>query len=338
MRYVLGVDGGSSKTHALVADERGRVLGIGQTGSGNHQSQGLEPAVQEISRAARLAIDEAGLPATPVELGCFCLAGADLPEDYVLLQKAMESLRLTWSVLVKNDTLAALRGGSARSWGVVVICGSGFNAAGRSPNGSEIILPGLGAISGDWGGGRALSQEMIRMVMRAWDGRGKPTLLTGMVLGALSAPSQEALLSRLYHRKIDPQRLLNLVPILFDAAEAGDEVARELIVRMGTEVGITAQTLIRRLSLENEDVEVILGGSVFKGKGSLLLDTVKRVVHERAPNARMVKLRHEPVVGAVLLALEAIGVNVDEEVNQVLQDTLPERLVIVLGDAPPAAG
>jgi len=223
MRVVLGVDGGASKTHALVADQRGRVLGFGEAGSGNHQSRGLEPALQEIERAVRQAVEAARLPAArhpaaSIDLGCFCLAGADLPEDYALLQNAVEGLGLTGNVVLKNDTLAALRAGLTRPWGVVVICGSGFNAAGRSRDGREIILPGLGPVSGDWGGGEDLSQEMIRLVMRAWDGRGQPTLLTRMVLEALSAPSEAALLSRLYHLRIGPAQLLNLVPLLFDAA------------------------------------------------------------------------------------------------------------------------
>jgi len=235
---------------------------------------------------------------------------------------------LTQSVIIKNDTMAALRAGLTRSWGVVVICGSGFNAAGRSPDGREIVLPGLGPISGDWGGGGALGQEMIRLVMRAWDGRGEPTLLTSMVLDEIQVSSVEDLLSRLYHEDINYERLLHLVPLLFEAAEAGDQVARGLIVQMGTEAGITANTLIRRLCLEDDDLEVILGGSVFKGKGTLLIDTVTSVVHQENLKARIIKPSYEPVVGAALLALEAINVIADKPHKLMLEKTLPEELKI----------
>jgi N-acetylglucosamine kinase-like BadF-type ATPase len=327
MRYVLGLDAGASKTHALVADDRGRVLGYGKAGAANHQTRGLAPALTEIERAARTAIECGKLPEASVEVGCFCLAGADLPEDYAMLQKAVEELRLANRTIVKNDTMAALRAGLTRPWGIVVICGTGFNAAGRAPDGREIVLPGLGPISGDWGGGGALSQEMIRMVMRAWDGRGKPTLLTEMVLEALGVPSVEILLSKLYHDEISQGRLLDLVPLLFEAAEMGDEVSRKLIVKMGTEVGITANALIRRLSLGKEDVEVILGGGVFKGKGPLLLDTVKCVVSKEAPKARVVGLQQEPVVGAVLLALESTGEVAGEVIQRSLECSLPAELI-----------
>jgi N-acetylglucosamine kinase-like BadF-type ATPase len=255
-------------------------------------------------------------------LGYFCLAGADLPEDFVLLQESVQVLNLAQIVIIKNDTMAALRSGTTRSWGVVVVCGTGFNAAGVSPEGKEIIFPALGQISGDWGGGHSLSEEMIRSVMRAWDGRGSPTLLTELVLGALSASSVENLLSMLYHEQVDSQRLLDLVPLLFDAAEQGDQVAQELVVRMGTEVAVSANALIRRLSMTDRDVEIVLGGSIFKGRGDLMLNTIDRLVHEVAPEARIVRPHHEPVVGAVLLALEAIGVAVDEALQQALDESL----------------
>lgn len=322
MRYFLGVDGGASKTHALVVDETGSVLGFGRGGPSNHQVYGLQPAINELMSAAMSALDHAGLSPSAIAVGYFCLAGADLPEDYTMLQEAVEALNLGQCTVVKNDTMAALRSGTTRSWGVVVICGTGFNAAGRSPDGREIVLPGLGPISGDWGGGYALSQEMIRLVMRAWDGRGRITLLTGMVLGALSVNSVENLLTMLYHEQINSRELLDLVPLLFDAAEAGDEAAKDLVVRMGIEVAVTANAIIRRLSITEEDVEVVLGGSVFKGRGNLMLNTITRLIHEEAPKAHIVKPHYEPVVGAVLLAMEAAGVLIGEDHYQLLEHTL----------------
>ncbi len=336
MSYALGVDGGATKTLALLMDETCQAMGFGQAGPSNHQTCGMKGAMQEIERASRSACDELGLSSDDVEVGYFCLAGADLPEDYVMLQEALENLSLSQSVIVRNDSMAALRAGLKRSWGIVVICGTGFNAAGRAPDGQEIQLLGLGPISGDWGGGGHLAQEMIRFVMRAWDGRGKNTLLTDLVLEAVGAPSIEDLISRLYHEEIDQQQINNLVPLLFEAAEMGDEVARELIVQMGTEVGVTAKTLITRLSLQEKDVEVVLGGSVFKGKGSLFLDTIAQVVREEAPRAQIVRPRYEPVVGAALLAIESLGLTITEQFYPQLENLLPPDLLANGGEIGPA--
>lgn len=331
MRYVLGVDAGSSKTHALLLDEMGCVLGFGHAGTGNHQVNGLTAAASEIERASKEALAQSVLLPPAIELGCFCLAGADFPEDYVLLQEVLDALHLTQKVLIKKDTLAGLRSGLTQPWGVVVICGSGFNSAARAPDGREIVNPGIGPLSGDphVGGGGSLGWEVIRVIMRAWDGRGQPTLLTSLVLDAFHSPSAEALMRALYLQKIDRRRVGELVPLLFEAAEAGDEVARTVLTQLGTEVGVTANALIRRLELESLAVEVILAGSVFKGKGSLLPETVANVIHTLAPSARLVRPPYEPVVGAALLALEAIGVSVSSDHQAQLMRTLPDELRLV---------
>jgi N-acetylglucosamine kinase-like BadF-type ATPase len=326
MKFVLGVDGGGSKTHALVLSSQGKVLGFGAAGCGNHQVHGSAHAAREIESAVKTALRQAALTPQEIEIGVFCLAGADLPADYSLLAEAVHSLHLARTVEVKNDTLAALRASITRPWGAVVICGSGFNAAARASDGREIVLPGLGIISGDWGGGSQLSLEIIRLVMRAWDGRGEKTQLTSLVLDHFCLPSEEVLVEHLYHEKIAPLKILALVPLLFRAAEAGDPPARELIIRLGEEVAVTATALLKRLNLDTLDVEVGLAGGVFQGEGPLLIETVTRRVLEAAPAARVLRTRHEPVVGAALLALERIGVVVDEGVSGELCRTLPPQL------------
>jgi N-acetylglucosamine kinase-like BadF-type ATPase len=307
MRIFFGVDAGGSKTHALVLDETGAALGFGTGGTGNHQMGGLDAAMREICAAVNGALQAAKVEPQQVELGCFCLAGADLPQDYRLLQNALDAQNLARQVVIKNDSIAALRCGLSRPWGVAVICGTGFNAAGRGKDGREIVLPGLGPISGDWGGGGDLVIEMIRAVMRAWDGRGKPTLLTGAVLDRLGKASEEDLLTALYNRRLTRRHMLPLAPLLFEVADAGDVVAREIVIRMGTEAGVTANALLRRLDLLDSDAEVVLSGSVFKGRGALLVDTVRQVVRAAAPTARIVCPRLEPVAGAALLALDLAG-------------------------------
>jgi len=332
MSLVLGVDAGATKTFALVADEDGHILGFGRGGPGNHQAAGLEPALAEIKRSSEEALAQAGA-SPPVDFGFFGLAGADLPVDYALLIPAVEEMGIARRLRIKNDTMVALRAGLKRSWGVAVISGAGFNAGGIGPDGREIQLPGLGALSGDWGGSGDIAHEMIRLICRAWDERGQPTVLTEMVLTALGLPSVKELIAQLYQSQFDyypgqfdQRRLLALVPFVFEAAYRGDPVAQDLLVRVGTEVGTTANAIIKRLGLETTDVEVVLGGSVFKGKGPLLVDTITQVVHRIAPQAAIGLPEFEPVVGAVFLALESLGVEVNEAVYANAWASLPNEL------------
>jgi len=325
MRSIIGVDAGNSKTFALLVEESGQVLGFGRAGPGNHQGVGLEQAVRAIEKACNEALSQGGL-SRPVEVGIFGLAGADLPEDFVLLTRAIGELGLVQRYRVENDTMVALRAGTSQPWGVVVVCGAGFNAAGVAPDGRTFRLPGLGWISGDWGGGWQLAREAVRHVARAWDGRGEPTLLTELVLSALEVKSVEEMISALYYRNLEERKLLDLVPCIFEAAYRGDRVAQQILIRLGKEVGIAASAVIKKLNLEESDVEVVLAGGVFQGKGPLLLDTVAQVVHQVAPRARIVRPRFPPVVGAVLLALEEVHGSLSAEILGKLERSLPREL------------
>ncbi len=325
MSIYLGVDGGNSKTHALILSDQGNALGFGAGPGSNFQVIGIEAAKNAWTMAIRAALCEAGLQVERIRFGCFCLAGADLPEDYHLLQQVVEELVHPMRVKVKNDTIAALRAGlHLATFGVTVVVGAGFNAAGRGKDGREIILPGLGYISGDYGGSQWMGQQIIRAIMRAWDGRGKPTKMRQPVLEFMGTEDEMALIRTLR----DPaaqSRLKGLMPILFEAAYEGDEVAQSLLIFLGQEVGLTAGVLIRRLGLEKDEVPVVLSTSVFRGRGPLLLDVITETVHRVAPRARIITPSFVPVVGAALEAMSIVGFPLSERFLNALEAELSTK-------------
>ena len=334
MSYVLGVDGGNSKTLAVVADGAGRVLGVGRSGGSNHQAPGgLPRAMEQVRRAAWRALGTAGVSTEEVAGTYYCLAGADLPEDFDLLQTALRDLSLGAQMGLNNDSVAILRSGTEGPNAVAVGWGSGITAVGRNAEGQEIRLPALGWISGDWGGGADLAHEAIWLVARAHDGRGEPTMLEDVVLQALKVPTVDEMIRKLYfdlESTLEPYReeaspedveeeepyTVHLTPLVFQAANAGDRVARELVARSGAEVAITAAALLRRLGLIDLPADVVLGGSVFKAEGSLLLDTVRDRLAEAAPRARIVIPDVEPVVGVAFCAMDMLEIPVDRAVRE----------------------
>ena len=102
MRYILGIDGGNSKTHALITDERGVPSGFGEAGASDYQEVGIDQAEQAWSMAIHQASDQAGIQPDEITDASFCLAGADLPEDYVLLQRTVDQLLPKAKVKVKK--------------------------------------------------------------------------------------------------------------------------------------------------------------------------------------------------------------------------------------------
>lgn len=317
----LGVDGGGTKTAALLVDGSGQVLGWGLAGGSNYHLSGIDAAFANIKEAVNAALQ--GRVPNAV---CFSMAGADMPHDFTLLRSKLSELELGCPFEVRNDVIGIFRAGSRFPYGVGIVCGSGFNAGGINKNGEELRLPALGAITGDRAGARYLATQALGAAFRAWDGRGEPTMLAEMVLQVLDAPDFETLAARWVTGELTTEQVSTLAPFVFEVSEAGDAVARQLIRDQGLEFGIAANAMLRRLGLTDEVCDVVLGGSLCYGKGNLLMDTIHEVVFSAAPHAVVKRLDRPPVAGAVLLAVEHIGSEVDERFVAVLQTTLPPNL------------
>ena len=326
MNRVLGVDGGNSKTFALVSDVEGRLLGFARAAGSNHERIGFGEAERTLGRVAHAALAEAGID-PPATFGFWGLAGADVPTDFERLLSIVDRIHIADKNLVKNDAVAAMGAGLTRGWGVGVISGAGFSAGGIAPDGREFRFPSLGAATGDWGGGEEIGLEVLRLAHRSFDGRGEPTLLVDRVASALGMATLEELPARIRADRLDWTAIRDrLPPLLFDAALEGDGVARRLVVRIGEEVGTTAATIIERLGMHEMDVEVVLGGSVFKGNGPLLMETIAARVQRAAPRVRIIRPEFPPVVGAVFQALRRLGIEVDAQVRANVRATLPAEL------------
>jgi N-acetylglucosamine kinase-like BadF-type ATPase len=317
----LGVDGGNSKTEALAVDGAGHFLGTSQSLGSNYQGIGLSAALDHIQQAATQALG--GLRA---HAAAFCLAGADMPSDFAHLEPALRGLNLADEMALYNDVIAVFRAGSDRPYGMAVVCGAGFNAGGINRDGQEFRLPSLGEVTGDRGGGGHLGVEALGSAFRAWDGRGPETCLQEMVLKVFNVPDIPALAERLVQKQIPYSQIIHLTPLVFSAAAAGDRVARGMIREQGREVGITILAILRRLDLLDTPCQTVLGGSVFYGEGSLLMNTIHKTIRPSAPLVEVKRLDTRPVVGAVLLAADRAKITDHEIFAANLRATLPETL------------
>ena len=298
---VLAVDGGNSKTDvALVADD-GALLAAVRGPTVSHQAVGLDEGME---RLGRLAGEVGASVDRPAAVGVFALAGADYPSDVRLLRRGIEQLGIAREVVVVNDTMAALRAGSRRPWGIALICGQGVNGVGVAPDGRVAKFDGVGDISGDWGGGTALGQAAQAAAVRARDGRGPRTSLERLVPAHFGLASPGAVVRALYSGRLPGKRLGQLSPVVFAAAVSGDAVARPIVDRLADELGVMATALIRRLRLGRLDPDVVLAGGVFRAEDPTFHRRLAAAVANAAPAARVVRLEAPPVLGSALLALE----------------------------------
>src|SRR5437870_9299577 len=181
MTYFLGVDGGASKTAALVTDDQGKSLGDGVAGPSNHLRVGIETAARNIERAVNKAVVAPDV-ATREIVWAYCgIAGADHPAHR---QEVVDSLEIFFprgNFTVDNDARIALTGAVGFGSGVVVIAGTGSVAFGRSEDGREARAGGWGPKIGDEGSGYAMARDGLTAIVRAYDGRGPATKMTDML-------------------------------------------------------------------------------------------------------------------------------------------------------------
>lgn len=317
--YVVGVDGGTSKTIAFVADGAGHIVGAARGAGSNWMGPDVEIPMAVVGDTVRQALQRAGLTGEDIAMGAFCLAGADWPEDYERREAYLKAAGIARRLVVRNDSFAGLRAGTSQPYGVVIAAGTGINAAVIAPDGREWAF----GYYVDDGGAADMSRQAIRAVLRQDDGRGPETALTPAVLGRLGYPTAEALLRALLAGEVDNARLFSICPLVFEAAEAGDAVAAGIVERQGVALAEYATALIRRFGMRDLEFDVVLAGSVFKGRGPLLIDTITQQIHKVAPRARIVRTRFEPAVGAVLLAYDALGITVTEAMYSALAETAP---------------
>ncbi|MBN2981411.1 N-acetylglucosamine kinase [Cohnella algarum] len=324
MNYYLGVDGGGSKTLAVVCDERGVILGRGHSGCGNHQS-GTEPAKANIREAVEGALAQAGLKRGEIAFTVYGLAGADREADFRVLRPMLADLGLAAHDIV-CDTVIGLRAGTRQPDGVVLVCGSGTNCYGINKRGESFQCGGFGYPYGDFGGGTDLAVEAFRSVIRAWEGRGEPTLLTEAVPASLGYASVEAM----FHDFLDRDARIprHLAKLLFEVADR-DEVARRILRRQGRELGLSAEATIRRLGMEGDAFDLVLVGSVLtRGESRFVAPYIEEVVLPTAPGCGLRVLTIEPVGGALLLAMERTG----REVPAEAYDNLSRALAVNAAD------
>jgi N-acetylglucosamine kinase-like BadF-type ATPase len=316
--YFLGVDVGSTKTHALVCDEAGRALGFGESGPGNHEVVGYGGLEGALRGAAGQALASAGIKEARVAGAGFGVSGYDWPSERGPTLQAIHSLGLSCPMEAVNDAILGLLAGSAKGWGIAVVSGSGCNCRGWDrEHRREGQVTGHGLIMGEAAGASELVSKAIVAVAHDWSQRGPHTRLSGAFMGLTHSESLAELLEGL----IDGTKSLDAsaAPVVFQTAEAGDPVAAGLVQWAGRELGELANCVIRQLGFESLEFEVVQVGNMFNG-GPPLVEPMRQTVQNCAPGARFVRLTAPPVTGAALLGMEAAGFPVSPETRKALTE------------------
>jgi len=294
--YVIGVDGGGTKTEAALADSEGKILKLVRVGPSNPRNVGIEQCIFNISEAIKKL--KKGKKISAIFIG-----SPALEEEFKSMKKKiLKRLNFKEKIKIGSDQIIAFRSGTNERNGIVLISGTGCAVHGWRGE-KESKVSGWGWLD-DEGSGFWVGRRGFQAVFKELDGRGPKTFITKLLFQELKLKSKEALLKKIYSK--DFVRDVSLISRIVDeAANRGDRIAKNIMIEAGQELAESAIIIIKKLNFKNEKFPLVLVGGMFDSK--IVLKTVKKEIKKVAHKAKFIQPRVEPVIGAIKLAIENLN-------------------------------
>lgn len=317
MSTFLALDAGGTQTRAALVDPDGLILGFGRAGSGNPTSGGEVAAARAVADAGRraLTVRSAVLPPARPSLAVVAMAGEQTPSYLGQLQPRLAELGVQ-RVQLAGDLLGIFHSGTTDLDGYTLICGTGANAARVRGGEIERVVDGSGWLLGDVGSGYWIGHRVARAATAALDGSGPQTALTELLLADVGIalpgdgwPSRREALRRLVVLLYSwrPVQLSRFSPLAFAAVVEDDAVA----VGVLTEAAAALAGLLHTLRADDIPGPVIGGGGVLRN-GFLAAPSALQDRIGLAPELRGLTSVTDGLVGAIVLGLRELGVEVDD--------------------------
>jgi N-acetylglucosamine kinase-like BadF-type ATPase len=322
MSYVLGIDGGGTKTVCVLMNENQQVLGRGEAGPSNYQTLGIDRTKQSIQQAIDRSILSANIDDRSnfkIEAICLGLAGVGRAKDIEIMQNLVKDLqfpkilsdrspqfqnRQTSNIIICSDSTIALVGGIGYPIGIAVIAGTGSIVCGQNSQGKTKRVGGWGYLLGDEGSGCNIALRGLQAALKFHDGRGEFTTLAAKFQKHLCLNSLEELVEIVYRSDWGVKEIAALAPIVDRAAAEGDRIADAIINSAVAELTLAAKTAISALFDRTAEFKIVIIGGVWSGEANCR-DRFASAIATFAPNAKVILPKNEPAFGAGLLALKA---------------------------------
>lgn len=301
---LLAVDGGGTKTQALVADRDGKVLARGLGPSSNIHNVGLEESCRSVATAIEGAllhvlgpqVHRSGVAwkSAPFAAACFGLSGVDGPTDEAEVGRWVKDQAIAPRFVVVNDSELILAGGTPQGWGVALISGTGSICLGRTAEGKTARVGGWGPLIGDEGSGYHIAVNALRLATQSADGRADAGSLLQAILREWKLPDATALIRHAHAPDTTPATIAGLATRVVDLAGRGEAAAKGLITDAARDLAHHVEAVVRKLKMDRPPLA--LGGGLLRGQ--LRQSLIAMLGVEVGP----VQYVTDPSLGAVVLA------------------------------------
>lgn len=319
-KYVLGVDGGGTKTQCALYDINGNEIDLINWGPTNHEvlKGGYLGLKNEMTLLINYLLKRNEIQIDQIVKSVFGMAGVDTKEQHKVISKIINELGIDDFILC-NDAYLGIKAGSTNGYGIGVVNGTGCCVASIDINGDKLQIGGLGMMTGDFGGGVYIGEKLIQSVYNYFLRCGEYTCMVDMIPEELKVESKFDFIDNV-RNKIDEGiiKVSDLNIIVFEAANRGDPLAIRILEEIGETLAASVNGCLKELKSEaDKPIQIVLTGSInTKGSNPTIINTLKDKIYSRYKDSiiEFIILDKMPVIGAIIWALEnVIG---REEINR----------------------
>ncbi|MBW7456274.1 BadF/BadG/BcrA/BcrD ATPase family protein [Paenibacillus sepulcri] len=304
MKYVIGIDGGGTKSILHMMDLDGNQLFELQGGPTNIYATSVEEVERELSELLDHTAEISGRSIADCAALCLGSAGVDRPYEKQVLSGVFEKCGVTGSLTITHDAEAVLVAGSGKQEGITLVSGTGSFGFARDLSGNRARAGGWGHLIGDEGGGYDIGITAIKAAIRSYDGREAPTLLLPMIMKEIGIERPELFLQYVYKTAGKPQ-IASLAKVVYEAHLAGDGRAKRILDDAVNELYLMSATLIHTLHFKDRDITLVANGSVFTHI-HYVYERLAELVQAEFPRITVLKPARNAAYGAALIALQSL--------------------------------
>lgn len=306
MKYIIGIDGGGTKTECAVADLSGKVLHKTFGKPSNFLTIGIDAAVENLFELIEGALFKIGADFGAVEMLLIGTTGAGREEDAGALEKKFNDFTMGEGIIIKSvkvvsDARIALEGAFNGNTGSILIVGTGSILFGKDKNGLIHRNGGFGRMIGDEGSGYSIGRKSLAAVAKELDGRSKTTLMTQLLNIKYSISSGPDLITNVYKNNFD---IASVAPLVLSAASDGDTVALQILDEEADELLLHINAVMKKM--KSKKLELAFVGSLITNK-NIYSNLLRRKIAKNLPSIKIKEPDSTPVEGAILLAKEMLN-------------------------------
>ncbi|MEW9096038.1 MAG: BadF/BadG/BcrA/BcrD ATPase family protein [Clostridiaceae bacterium] len=312
MGFVIGIDGGGTKSIGYIADENGKILGKSKSGSLNFHSQGEKSVKDHLHELINSLTYMVGCSMKDVELISMGIAGIGRNKDRNTFLSIISSLNIESNLLLTTDIHIALVGAHGKEKGIFTLSGTGSISFAIDSYGRQYRVGGWGHIIGDEGSGYDIAKKGLALVAKTIDGIGENPSLMDRVFHRYGVKDTDEFIRYIYNPSRTKADIAKISEDVYHCALEGNNECLEILEKASKDLVDLTIALISKIPLEDEYI-VSVGGGVFDNM-DLVYKYFTNTLNEYKYNITVKRPMYSPVIGALILAFNNLNKKIDNKI------------------------